>query len=178
MQAITAGTGTNAHLIGEDKERGTIAPGKIADLLLVKGSPDESIEEIENTSAVFLGGRQLDLPSLEAAIQSPQFTPLPAHTIPALIDDAEREDGRTNLDTMLVNSTDTGADHSRMLFTRTLSKHGHSVMVLARMSPKQAAFADLVIPLTPGAVELADISAYKGIKFAVRGEKGQQSYSR
>jgi hypothetical protein len=43
-------------------------------------------------------------------------------------------------------------------------------MVLARMSPKQAAFADLVIPLTPGAVELADISAYKGIKFAVRGE--------
>jgi imidazolonepropionase-like amidohydrolase len=170
MQAITAATGTSARLIGEDKERGTIAPGKIADLLLVKGSPDQDIEEIENTSAVFLGGRQLDLPSLEAAIQSPQFTPLPAHTIPALIDDAEREDGRTNLDTMLVNATDTGADHSRMLFARTLSRHGHSITILARMSPKQTAFADLVIPLTPGAVSLADISGYKGIKFAVRGE--------
>lgn len=170
MQAITAATGTSARLVGEDKERGTIAPGKIADLLLVEGSPDENIEEIENTSAVFLGGQRLDLPSLEAAIQSPQSTPLPAHTIPALIDDAEREDGRTNLDTMLINGTDTGADHSRMLFTRTLSKHGHSVTVLARMSPKPSAFADLVIPLTPGAVELADISAYKGIKFAIRGE--------
>ena len=170
MQAITAGTGTSARLVGEDNERGTIAPGKIADLLLVKGSPDRNIEEIENTSAVFLGGQQLDLSSLEAAIQSPQFTPLPAHTIPALIDDAEREDGRTNLDTMLVNSTDAGPDHSKMLFTRTLSKHGHEISVLARMGPKQSAFADLVVPLTIGAVELADVSTFKGIKFAVRGQ--------
>ena len=54
MQAITAGTGTSARLVGEDKERGTIAPGKIADLLLIKGLPDQNIEEIENTSAVFL----------------------------------------------------------------------------------------------------------------------------
>jgi imidazolonepropionase-like amidohydrolase len=121
MQAITAGTGASARLVGEDKERGTVAPGKIADLLLVKGSPDQNIKEIENTSAVFLGGQQLDLSSLEAAIQSSQFTPLPVHAIPVLIDDAEREDGRTNLDTKLVNSTDAGPDHSKMLFTHTLS---------------------------------------------------------
>jgi imidazolonepropionase-like amidohydrolase len=61
MQAITAGTGASARLVGEDKERGTIAPGKIADLLLVKGSPDQNIKEIENTSAVFLGGQQLEV---------------------------------------------------------------------------------------------------------------------
>jgi imidazolonepropionase-like amidohydrolase len=105
MQAITAGTATSARLVGEDNDRGTIAPGKIADLLLVKGSPDQNINEIENTSAVFLGGQQLNLQSLESAIQSPQFTPLPAHTIPTRIYDAEREDERTNLDTMLVDST-------------------------------------------------------------------------
>jgi imidazolonepropionase-like amidohydrolase len=169
MQAITAGTGTSARLVG-DNERGTIVPGKIADLLLVKGSPDQKIEEIENTSAVFLGGKQLDLLSLEVAIQSPQFTLLPTYTIPALVDDAEREDGRTNLDTMLVNSTDAGPDHSKMLFIRTPSKHGHSISVVARMGPKQSAFADLVIPLTRGTVELADVSAFKGIRFAVRGQ--------
>jgi len=95
---------------------------------------------------------------------------LPTHPISALIDDAEREDGRTNLDTMLINSTDTGPDHSRMLFTRTLNKHGHDISVLARMGPKQSAFTDLVVPLTRGAVELADVSAFKGIKFAVRGQ--------
>ena len=170
MQAITAGTATSARLVGEDNERGTIAPGKIADLLLVKGSPDQNISEIENTSAVFLGGQQLDLRALESAIQSPQFTPLPAHAIPATIYDAEREDGRTNLDTMLVDSTDPGPDHSRILFARTLRNQGHSVTTLARMSPKQSPFVDLVIPLTRGAVELADISSFKGIEFSARGE--------
>jgi hypothetical protein len=170
MQAITAGTATSARLIGEDNNRGTIAPGKIADLLLVKGSPDQNINEIENTSGVFLGGQQLDLQSLEAAIQSPQFTPLPPHAIPANIYDAEREDGRTNLDTMLVDSTDTGPDHSRILFARTLRKQGHGLSTLARMSPKQSPFVDLVIPLTRGGVELADISSFKGIQFSARGD--------
>jgi hypothetical protein len=136
----------------------------------VKGSPDQNINDIENTSAVFLGGQQLDLQSLESAIQSQQFTPLPAHVIPARIYDAEREDGRSNLDTMLVDSTDTGPDHSRILFSRTLQRHGHGLSILARMSPKQSAFVDLVIPLTRGAVEPADLSAFKGIQFSARGE--------
>jgi imidazolonepropionase-like amidohydrolase len=170
IEAITAGTSTSARLIGEDDQRGTITPGMIADLLLVKGSPDQDIHEIENTSAVFLGGQQLDLQALESAIQSPQFTPLPEHAIPAKIYDAEREDGRTDLDTMLVDSTDTGPDHSRILFARTLRKRGHGLSVLARMSPKQSPFVDLVIPLTRGAVEPADISSFKGIQFSTRGD--------
>ena len=170
MQAIVAGTGTSARLVGEDNDRGTIAPGKIADLLLVKGAPDHNIAEIEQTAAVFQGGKQLDIQALEADIQSPQFTPLPVHIIPATIDDAEREDGRTNLDTMLVDSTDPGPDHSVILFVRTLRKHGHAITVLSRMSPKTSAHTDLEMPLTRGGVELADISAFKGIKFAVRGE--------
>jgi hypothetical protein len=77
-----------------------------------------------------------------------------------LIDDAEREDGRINLDTMLINSTDAGTDPSQMLFTRTLRKHGHAISVIARMSPKETPFADLVVPLTRGAVELADVSPH------------------
>src|SRR5207248_1293036 len=140
------------------------------DLLLVKGSPDKDIHDIENTGAVFLGGLQLDLQSLESAIQSPQFTQLPVHTIPAEIYDAEREDGRTNLDTMLVDSTDAGPDHSRLLFARTLRKQGHGLSILAKMSPKQSPSVDLVIPLTRGAVELADISSFKGIQFSTRGD--------
>jgi imidazolonepropionase-like amidohydrolase len=170
MQAITAATATSARLVGDGAERGTIEPGKIADILLVKGSPDQNIEDVEQTAAVFLGGHQLDLPSLESDIQSPTFTPLPVHVIPSKIDDAEREDGRTNLDTMLVDSTDPGSDHSVILFTRTLRTHGHAISILSRMSPKPAPFTDLVIPLTQGAVELADISRFKGIQFATRGD--------
>ena len=170
LQALTAGTGVSAALVGQSADRGTIAPGKIADLLLVQGEPDRNINDIENTKAVFLGGRQMDLQALEAAVQSPEPTPLPAHRVGPLIDDAERQDGRSNLDTMLINSTDSGVDHSRMLFVRSLGHHGHDISILARMRPKENPYADLVIPLTKGAVELADVSSYKGIQFAVRGE--------
>jgi hypothetical protein len=170
LQAVTAGTGVSAALVGQSADRGTIAPGKIADLLLVQGEPDRNINDIENTRAVFLGGRQMDLQALEAAVQSSAPTPLPAHRVGPLIDNAERQDGRTNLDTMLANSTDPGVDHSRMLFVRGLGHHGHDISTLAKMSPKQNAFADLVIPLTKGGVELADVSSYKGLQFAVRGE--------
>jgi imidazolonepropionase-like amidohydrolase len=170
MQAITAGTATSARLVGENADRGTIEAGKIADIVLVKGSPDQNIEDIEQTAAVFLGGQQIDLASLESAIQSPQFTPLPTHAISRTIDDAEREDGRTNLDTMLVDSTDPGPDHSVILFARTLRGNGHALSILSRMSPKPSPFTDLVVPLTRGAVEPADISKFKGIEFATRGD--------
>lgn len=170
LQALTAGTGVSAAIVGQSTDRGTIAPGKIADLLLVEGEPDKNIDDIENTRAVFLGGRQMDLQALAAAVQSPEPTPLPAHRVGSLIDNAERPDGRSNLDTMLINSTDPGVDHSQMLFVRGLGKHGHDISIAARMSPKENPYVDLVIPLTRGAVELADVSAYKGIQFAVRGE--------
>jgi hypothetical protein len=170
LESITAGTGTSSRLVGEDGERGTIAVGKIADLVLIQGSPDVHIEDIERTSAVFLGGKQLDPKQLEAAIQAPEFTPLPVHSIAKLVDDSERVDGRTNLGTLPVNATDPGPDHSRMLFVRTLRSKGHARTVLARMGPKPKPFVDLVLPLTRGGVELADVSAFRGISFAVRGE--------
>ena len=170
LQAITAGTGTSARLVGEDNERGTIAVGKIADLVLIKGSPDQRIDDIEHTAFVFLGGKQLDPSQLEADIQAPGFTPIPSHPIARLIDDAERPDERTNLDTLPVNVTDPGTDHSRMLFARTLRSKGHARTVLARMGPKSKSFVGLVLPLTRGGVELADVSSYRGISFAVRGE--------
>jgi imidazolonepropionase-like amidohydrolase len=170
LEAITAGTGTSARLVGEGRDRGTIVAGKIADLVLIQGSPDLHIEEIERTSVVFLGGKQLDPRQLEAAIQADGFTPMPVHPIAKLVDDAERPDGRTNLDTLPVNATDPGADHSRMLFTRTLRGKGRARTVLARMGPKPRPFVGLVLPLTRGAVEPADVSAFHGISLSVRGE--------
>jgi hypothetical protein len=38
------------------------------------------------------------------------------------------------------------------------------------MSPKPSPFTDLVVPLTRGGVEPADISVFKGIQFAARGD--------
>ncbi|MCU1235538.1 MAG: amidohydrolase [Candidatus Solibacter sp.] len=171
MQAITSGTGTSARALGVDAERGTIAEGKIADLLLVEGRPDERITDIENTRRVFLGGVEVALPELEKAIQTPEMTPLPVHSVAALVDDMERTDGRTALGTLRVNGTDAGVDHSQMIFLPALrGEHDHALLMTAAMAAKERPYVRAELPLTPGAIELADVSRYSGISFEVRGE--------
>lgn len=45
-----------ARHLGEDDDLGTVEPGKLADLILVDGRPDESIEEIRDVDVVVKGG--------------------------------------------------------------------------------------------------------------------------
>ena len=171
LAAITAATGVSARAIGVDGDRGTIAAGKAADLVLVDGRPDERIMDIEKTRRVFLGGVEVALPELEKAIQSPGMTPLPAHSVDALVDDMERTDGRTRLGTLRVNGTDAGVDHSQMIFLPVVRNgHDHAMLVTAAMAAKDAPFVRLELPLTPGGIELADVSGYAGVTFEVRGE--------
>ena len=53
LQAIHAATQAGARALGVDADRGSIAPGKLADLLLVNGSPQQNIGDIERTARVF-----------------------------------------------------------------------------------------------------------------------------
>jgi len=171
LDALTAGASASARALGVDGERGTIAAGKLADLVLIDGRPDERIGDIEKTARVFLSGAELDPHTLEAAIQAKEPTSLPVHAIPRAIDNMERTDGRTLLNTLRVNSTDAGTDHSRLMFLPVLrSGRNHALMVEARMAAKEHPYVRLEIPLTPGAVELADVSRYHGVSFEARGE--------
>ena len=171
LAAITAATGVSARVVGVDADRGTIVVGKAADLVLVDGRPDERIVDIEKTRRVFLGGVEVALPELEKAIQSPEMTVLPAHSVDALVDDMERTDGRTRLGTLRVNGTDAGVDHSQMIFLPVVrSGHDHAMLVTAAMAAKDTPFVRLELPLTPGGIELADVSGYAGVTFEVRGE--------
>jgi hypothetical protein len=171
LEAIEAGTSVSARALGVEKERGTIAPGMIADLALIDGRPDENIGDIEKTGRVFFNGAELDAKSLEAAIQTAEPTPLPAHKVPPIVDDMERADGRTEFGTLRVNSTDAGTDHSTMMFlTEPRTANNRALMIEARMAAKAHPFVRLEMPLTPGGIELADVSQYAGISFEVRGE--------
>ena len=154
-----------------DGQRGTIVAGKAADLVLVEGRPDERIADIENTRRVFLGGVEVALPELEKAIQSQEMTALPTHAVGAMVDDMERTDGRTQLGTLRVNGTDAGADHSQMLFLPAVrAGKDHALLITAAMAAKDRPYARVELPLTPGAIELADLSRYAGVSFDVRGD--------
>jgi imidazolonepropionase-like amidohydrolase len=171
MQALQAGTSVAARAIGVLNERGTIAAGKLADLVLVDGKPDEQISDIRKTRRVFLGGYELAPADLEKAIQTPAMTPLAARPLPPLVDNMERTDGRTALNTLRVNATDPGIDHSPMLFQPVIRQgDDHALMIQAAMSDRDHPWVRVEFPLTQAAFEPADVSRYQGVSFDVRGE--------
>ena len=59
--ALKAATKTAAELLGRDAEIGTIAAGKVADLVAVPGDPRQDIAVLLRPVAVFQAGREVDL---------------------------------------------------------------------------------------------------------------------
>jgi hypothetical protein len=56
VQAIQIGTENGATYLGQRDRIGTLAPGKQADLVLIKGDPSTNIADIENVETVFKAG--------------------------------------------------------------------------------------------------------------------------
>ena len=69
LQAIRAATCDAAVALGQDADLGTIAPGKLADLVVVDGRPDEDITAMRAIVEVWQAGRRHDPAALcEAAV--------------------------------------------------------------------------------------------------------------
>ena len=56
VEAIHIATHNGAQYLGELDHIGTIAPGKQADLVVIKGDPSRKIEDVENVETVFKDG--------------------------------------------------------------------------------------------------------------------------
>ena len=55
-EALEAGTLGSATAIGRDKEIGSLEPGKLADIVVVRGEPTKDISDIRQVEQVFLSG--------------------------------------------------------------------------------------------------------------------------
>jgi len=51
-----------------NKDRGVIAPGKLADMILVDGDPTKNIRDINNIATVFKSGKVYDPAAIEKAL--------------------------------------------------------------------------------------------------------------
>ena len=60
LEAIRVATQQGAEFLGVDDRVGTIAPGKEADLLIVRGNPAANIQDISNVVHVFANGKHYD----------------------------------------------------------------------------------------------------------------------
>ena len=170
LEAISAATSVSARALGIQSERGVIAPGMFADVVILDGHPEQNIADIEKVAEVFKDGAEIDLAALKASIASAGATRIRLRPVPAAVDDMERTDGRTLLGTLRVNSTEAGIDHSQMLYLQEARDGGgHALMIVAKLSPKPDPWVRMEFPLTPGAVEPGDASAFSGVSFEARG---------
>jgi len=55
-QAVKICSLSAAEYLGRDKDIGTIALGKRADLVLINGDPEKQIKDVRNTEIVFKNG--------------------------------------------------------------------------------------------------------------------------
>jgi imidazolonepropionase-like amidohydrolase len=176
-QALVAGTANSARALGVIADRGTIEPGKRADLVLIDGAPWRDIADVRKTVRVFIDGKQVVGPGipLPAANAETALAPVPAK---ALVDDFERPDGRTSLDTLRTDGMDGGMDRTvqvSQVFDRP--EGGHALSLAAKMSVKDQPNASVILPLTRGSVRPVDVRTFKGVKFDARGDGGTYQVS-
>jgi imidazolonepropionase-like amidohydrolase len=169
-EALAAATSTSAAIIGQSADHGRIAPGMRADLVLTGGKPDQDIADLWDVRRVFVSGREQPLDTLRAMLNSDAPTPLPTHRMAGPIDTGAGPPGRTDLDTLPVESTEPGIDHSHLDYVRTDDvARAHQLFLVAHMGSAPRPFAQLILPLTRGAIQLADARGFTGIAFTVRG---------
>ena len=168
VAALMAGTANSARVMGELADRGTIEVGKRADIVLIKGQPWNNISDVEKTDRVFLDGKLVF--GAGAPPPNPDL-PMPAVKVGSLVDDFERPDGRSNLGTLVITSPDPGMDRGmEIIQVVPRDENGHALMMTARMASKDDSRATVILPLTRGSVAPADVRAFRGVRFDIRGD--------
>jgi imidazolonepropionase-like amidohydrolase len=67
-EVLRLATLTSARVVGLDSERGVIAPGKLADMILVDGDPTVKIADMRKVTTVVKGGKLYQPDALEHAL--------------------------------------------------------------------------------------------------------------
>lgn len=70
MTALRAATGRAAEVFGKSKEIGNLEVGRRADLVLLKADPLQDIRNLRQVSAVYVGGKKVDLERLGKSFQA------------------------------------------------------------------------------------------------------------
>jgi imidazolonepropionase-like amidohydrolase len=164
-EALIAATSVSAGILRRS-DHGRIAPGQRADLVLTGGRPDETIADLHDIRRVFVAGREMPLERLARRLADDRPSPLPVHLMAGPIHTGAGPAGRTDLDTLPVEGTDPGIDHSHL---DLVTVPGGRLFLMAGLGAAPRPFAELNLPLTRGAVQLADASGFAGIAFEARG---------
>lgn len=171
-QALHAATAGAAMVLGT-ADRGVLAEGRRADLVLVQGAPWDDVTAMQRVQRVFLAGEEVTGPDASRPSGNERAS-LPPRVLSALIDDFERADGRTSLDTLRISDADGGNDRTWQSSLRIARPdgEGHVLSTHARLSHSDRAYAAVLLPLSRGSVAPANLENWGGLSFQARGEAG------
>ena len=69
MESLQTATSNPAKFLGRESSFGSVAPGKVADLVLLTANPLENIHNTQKISAVIASGRFFDRAALDAMLR-------------------------------------------------------------------------------------------------------------
>ena len=175
-EALRGATGLAAQAF-ELTDRGHLAIGKRADLLLVQGDPLTSIRDTRQIHSVWIEGervhREQRLESLarargqrQAALNGPR----------TMLSDFESSETKTPFGLGWSVSTDAlagGTSQATLGFADTgAAMTNRSLLVKGNVSNKRSAYAGAMFMPGTAAFQPADLSRYLAVEFWVRGTKG------
>lgn len=167
--ALLASTSNSALALGLSGDRGTIEKGKRADLVLIDGKPWETIGDVHKIDRVFVDGKLVHGGGTKPPAGN-LATALPATPAAELIDDFERTDGRSALDTLRLADMDGGVERSSVVTNRVTHTGGGSAFAFAvQMSLKDKPEGGVIVPLSRGSVRPVDARKFAGVRLDMRG---------
>jgi imidazolonepropionase-like amidohydrolase len=168
--ALMAGTSNSARAVGVYDQRGSIEVGKDADVVLIAGKPWEDISDLHNTQYTFVGGKKVFGEGAPAPVTATFMAP--SKVTQGLINDFDREDGRSSRDTLVVGDPDGGMERSWQVFEiREDGERGGVLHLSADLALREDARSGIVIPMNVGSVQPADGSSFEGVSFDMRGDE-------
>ncbi|MEZ6000911.1 CIA30 family protein [Hyphomonas sp.] len=174
--ALMAGTSNSARAVGVYDQRGSIEVGKDADAVLIAGKPWENISDLHNTKYTFVGGKKVFGEGAPAPVAATVMAS--SRITSAMIDDFDREDGRSSRDTLVVGDPDGGMERSWQVFEiRDDAERGGVMHLSADLALREDARAGIAIPMNAGFVQPADGTPYNGVAFDMRGDEKPYAFA-
>lgn len=167
--ALLAGTANSALALALLGDRGTIEKGKRADLVLVDGKPWEAIGDVHKLDRVFIDGKLVHGGGIKLSAAN-LATTLAASPAAELVDDFERRDGRSRLDTLRLVDMDGGVERSAVVANLVPRDGGGQALAFAvQMARKDKPAGGVLIPLRRGSVQPVDARKFTGVRLELRG---------
>ncbi|MCR9245840.1 MAG: CIA30 family protein [bacterium] len=176
-QALRSATATAARLLRVDDRFGSLATGKVADVIVVDGDPATDITHMWHIDAVYKAGAACDRAATAAAVKQlarPVVTIAAGTDVAPLVDDFADQDLECDWGGKWEPTTDAIAGGKSKCSVAAAKVDGHDVLKVTGELNKGfqwGPWSGAAVQWDPAVKRLVDASQYTGLRLRIRGTK-------